>query len=537
MSASDASLIDRAISAVAPQWALRRLRARRQIACLGVSGGYDSASTTKPALAGWLAQASDARSDINPALPTLRARSRDLARTSPLAGGALSTIATAVVGTGLSCQPQPDVAALGLSVDQAQAWSDATLREWRQWSESDACDLTRTQSFFGLQSTAFLSALESGDVFVLLADAPWPGSPYRLALQMIEADRVCNPGRVQDNARISAGVELDDAGAPLRYHVCSGYPTAAGAGRVQWTQRAAFTADGRRSMLHLFERRRPGQVRGVPILAPVIEPLKQLKRYTDAELDAAVAAATFAVFIRMDPEAFSEIFDDAARATYLSSATTWDRTIPQGAIGPGAKAINLLPGESAESPTPGRPSAGFDPFFLAIVRQIGVGIGLPHEVLIKHFTASYSAAQAALLDAWRHFRCRRDWLAAGLCQPVYAAWLDEAVALGRVIAPGYFADPALRHAWSQAVWVGDGPGSIDPTKSVEAAVMRIEAGISTIAAESVLHDGVDWRIKHRQRVVEQSARSADGLDRPPAPPRPPGAPTPDEDVPEREDET
>lgn len=59
--------------------------------------------------------------------------------------------------------------------------------------------------------------------------------------------------------------------------------------------------------------------------------------------------------------------------------------------------------------------------------------------------------------------------------------------------------------------MGDGPGSIDPLKEVDAAERRIQIGTSTLAAESVLHDGGDWESKHRQRAREQAARTRDGL--------------------------
>jgi hypothetical protein len=189
----------------------------------------------------------------------------------------------------------------------------------------------------------------------------------------------------------------------------------------------------------------------------------------------------------------------------------WDGTVNGSTLDGAGKAVNLLPGESVESANPGRPNALFDPFVQAIVRQIGVALELPFEVLIKHFTASYSAARAALLDAWKLFRGRRDWLATNFCQPVYEAWLEEAVAIGRVPAPGFYADPAIRRAWCAAVWTGDGPGSIDPAKEVVAAKERIALGISTRAAESILHDGIDWRVKHKQLVEEEERRREDGL--------------------------
>lgn len=116
-----------------------------------------------------------------------------------------------------------------------------------------------------------------------------------------------------------------------------------------------------------------------------------------------------------------------------------------------------------------------------------------------------------------------------VCQPVYELWLADEVAEGRISAPGFFADPVLRSVWSNAIWIGDGPGSIDPAKEVDAAQKRVALGISTKQAESILHDGVDWESKHRQRVKETNAEKDDGIYFPPAgspPPLPAEAPAP-----------
>lgn len=481
---------------------------------MALAGGYNGASVTRPALSGWMPRAGDAAADTIRDLPALRARSRDLARNAPLAGGAIGTTVTNVVGTGLALQSIPDREVLGLSDEEAEDWAEQVQREFRLFAESVDCDATRQQTFYGLQALAFRSSLESGDAFAVLPNIRRPNKLYQLAIQLVEADRVSNPEFVKDSAKMVAGVELDDWGGPMAYHISNHHPGAAVARRdFKWQRITAFgNATGRRNVLHIMDRKRIGQVRGVPMLAPVIEPLKQLQRYTDAELQAAVISGMFAVFIKMDSEAFHELFDSDSKSTYLQSSMAWDGNLNSGTLDGAGKAINLLPGESVESASPGRPNALFDPFVQAIVRQIGVALEIPFEVLIKHFTASYSAARAALLDAWRFFRGRRDWLATVFCQPVYEAWLEEAIAMGRIQAPGFFADIAVRRAWSCAAWIGDGPGSIDPQKEVQAARDRIEIGISTIAAESLLHDGIDWRTKHKQRAVEVAARREDGLD-------------------------
>ena len=114
---------------------------------------------------------------------------------------------------------------------------------------------------------------------------------------------------------------------------------------------------------------------------------------------------------------------------------------------------------------------------MAITRQIGVELQLPHEILIKHFTSSYSAARAALLDAWRVFRVRREFIASSFCDPIYQLWLAREVAAGRVQAKGFFADPEIRAAWCNAQWIGDAPGNIDESKAATAARERLSMGI------------------------------------------------------------
>jgi len=505
------NFIERAIAELSPKWGFKRMR---QKSALALAGGYHGASRSRTALRNWTPGASDPAADILPDLAELRGRCRDLARNSPVAGGALNTMVSNVVGTGLSMQSRIDADFLGLDEAATDAWQANAERRFTLWCESENCDTTRTQNFYGLQALAFRSACESGDCLGLTPAIARPNWPFRLTVQLIEADRVCNPDHKQDTDGLMGGIELDGMGAPVAAHIARVHPGALRARAKQKWDRYPFFGEktGRRNVLHLMDRKRPGQVRGVPILAAIIEPLKQLTRYTEAELQAAVVSGAFAVFLRMDPEAFKELFENETdQAAYLSGAKKWDGSVGNATLeGPG-KAVNLLPGEDPVSVNPGRPNAEFDPFVMSILRQVGMEIGIPFEVLIKHFSSSFSASKAALQDFFRFVLNRRDWLATYFCKPIYELWLDEEVASGRIAAPGYFADPMIRKAYAMSEWVGDGPISIDAVKEVTAAKMRVEMGISTLAAESVLHDGKDWLFKHRQRSKEARMRREAGL--------------------------
>jgi lambda family phage portal protein len=473
---------------------------------LALGGGYNGARIDRAQLSRWLTAAGSPSTDIIRDLPTLRSRSRDQLRNSPVAIGAVNTTVGNVVGTGLSYMPAINAALLGLNDEQAKAWQDNARIRFNAWAGNVDCDMQRALDFYGMQDLLLRTTLESGDGFVVTPRVKRNGRT-RLALQIFEADRVCNPDNKPNTDTLVEGIELDpESLEPLRYNFARKHPADTGGAGNTWTSVEARGKDtGRRNVLHLFRMLRPGQVRGVPLIAPILEPLKQLQRWSDAELNAAVISGLFATFVTMEAQAFQDLYDEDAQQLIIDSASKWSGEMESG------KAVNLLPGESIESSTPGRPNPSFDPFWTAMVRQIGMALEMPFEVLVMHFQSSYSAARAALLMAWRAWRQKRDWIGKGFCQPVLELWLADEVAEGRIAAPGFFADEIIRAAWCAGSWIGDGPGSIDPVKEVTAAEKRVAMGISTKEAESIAHDGIPWEEKHKQRVRETQAEKDDGI--------------------------
>lgn len=503
------TLLERGLSLIAPKAAQRlhasRIRFEVQAATGNRMGGYIGARRDRAQTSGWMPGGGSAAADQLPDLPMLRDRSRDQMRNAAVAVGGLNTDVLHVVGTGLSYTPNVPAAFLGLSEERAQVWGDDTKRRFITWANSKDCHLQRQIDFYSIQELAYRSWLESGDVF-LLTPMVERADGMQLALQIIEADRVCNPRGMQDSDTLQDGIELDaSTGEPVAVHVAKYHPGDFRGAANTW-QRVAIRGDGDRlNVIHLFDMIRPGQVRGVPWVAPILEPLKQLGKWSDSELNAAVVSSIWAVIVQMDHEAFAEVFDDD-QATQIVNRQLQSRSKEMES----GKVMNLLPGESAKVETPGRPNPEFDPFWTAMVRQIGMTLGIPYEVLVMHFQSSYTAARGALLVAWRRWNQRRDKIAKGLCQPVLDLWLAQEVAAGRIAAPGFFASRIIRDAWGGAMWTGDGPGSVDPVKEVDAAERRVRMGISTLQAESVAFDGQDWEGKQRQRAKEVRRQQADG---------------------------
>lgn len=499
------NFVDRAIEFIAPVRARARLQARVQLA---LAGQWIGARKDRQATKGWTPFGGSADEDTLDDLPDLRARARDLQRRDPQALGATNTNVTSIVGTGLSLRATPNATLLGLSPQAALAWRMNTEARFEAWACNPvACDLEGTQNLYLQQALALRSALDSGDVIALLPMKARSGSRYKLKVQLIEADRLCNKDHAADTDTLSGGILRDSDGMPSVYQIARAHPGSLKytRGAYEWDEIPAFGArSGRRNVIHLFDKRRPGQSRGVPYLAPVIEVLKQVSDYTYAELQSAVIAAAFTVFI--ETEAGNGLNLDAGGAPQ-STATPSGGDI---GLKPGA-VVDLARGEKPHFANPGRPNSSADVFLQAMMRRIGVALELPYEVLVKHFTASYSAARAALLEAWRFFKGRRAWLAAMFLQPIYEAWLEEAVAMGDVIAPGFFDDPLLRAAWCSAEWIGDAPGQIDPQKEIEAAIRRIDAKISTRTDEALELRGADWMEVVERLAMEQREIEARGL--------------------------
>ena len=482
---------DRFVSWISPIHGARRQKARLMEA---LTGAYLGASRSRRQTKQWITNPGDADSDTVYDLPTLRERSRDQVRNAPIATGAIGLSVTHTVGTGLKLQSRIDREALGMDDEVADAWEEETEREFQMWANSADCDVARTLPFVDQQSLAFRQTLENGDVFVL---TPRRGrGPYSLQLQLIEADRVCNKDRASDKEGLIQGVEKDaQTGAPIAYHIMNQNPDCpyvSPKDGYKWERVSAFgDRTGLRNVLHLYQTLRPGQTRGIPFLAPVIESLKMIDRYTEAELMAAVVAALFTVFL--ETEGGGVDFDLTTGMATETGATTSDDDIK---LGNGA-IVGLAKGQKISIADPKRPNTSFDPFIQAILRQIGTALGIPYEVLMRYFSSSYSASRAALLEAWRFFKTQRGWLARSFCQPVYEIWLFEAIASGRIAAPGYFRDPMIRAAYNGAVWIGDSPGYIDPQKDADTSVVLVETGFSTMDEQTTLLTGGDFQTNMR----------------------------------------
>lgn len=498
------NIIDKVINYINPEKGLARFKSRVQYA---IAGGYIGGKKFRRAQSGWNPGGNDPDGDTLQDLPYLIDKSRDLIRNNPIATGINNTSVTKVVGTGLKFRSIIDREVLNLTEEEASKLESQIEKEFALWSETKDCSIDRKLDFIDMQELIFRSSNESGDVFSLLPRKAVKGTPYKTRIQIIEADRVSNPDHKSDTNLLSGGIETDENGAPTAYHITNYHPGSLHPPKnKKWDKVQAFgSGTGRRNVLHHFRTLRPGQKRGIPELAPVIESLKQISNYTEAELMAAVVSGMFTVFVTQEAGigGLDTIQTDAKAP---GSENDKDYKLTNAAM------VTMAPGEKIDIANPGRPNSEFDPFIQAILRQVGAATGIPFELLIKHFTSSYSASRAALLEAWEFFKVRRKWLVRSFCQPSFEEFMTEAVELRRLNLPGFFDDPIIRKAYLGSKWVGPAPGQIDPLREANAVEKRLALGTSTGEDETDATSGGNYEKNQIQLAKEMRLRQKLGLE-------------------------
>ena len=481
------------------------------------SGSSDAgASRTRRALKAFNSASSSPQEDIDLNNYTLRQRSRMLYMSSSMATSAIQVNRTKVVGTGLILKSAVNRDVLGITPETAKAWQRNTEAEFNLWAKKrQNCDALGLNNFAGLQQLALKSWLMSGDVFPLLKRKPATQlNPYTLRIHLIEADRISTPSRfcgamttegvVPDGEpgaghKIHDGVEVDNDGSVVAYWICNNYPTQRLLDKNDKWTRVLATGEktGLPNILHVMDSERPDQYRGVPYLAPIIETILQYRRYTESELMAALIQSFFTAWIKTTAPTSELPFNEvgAGDVAGVPSQNPMEENLSHSPneyeLGPGV--INTLgPNEEVVFGNPNIPTPGFDIFTKSIARQVGAALEIPYDVLLKEFNSSYSASRGALLEAWEAFRMRRSWFVDCFNQPVYESWLSEAVAIGRIKAPGFWDDPLVRAAWCGANWIGPTQGSLDPLKEAKADLLLASRGIKTYEQVTRERSGGSW---------------------------------------------
>lgn len=526
------SMMDRMIASVAPVYGARRIAARSAFETMAAAaptepggkvtgqGGYRGGQSGRRQTRGWFARARSADQD-NAKIKTLVARSRDAAMNLPLGTAAIERNVTFTVGTGLMAFPDLDPEALGISAEAAAQLTLRIARDYDAYLSSTDPDAERTSTGYGQQAVLLRGVLESGDMLAIRCmPTDQVGRVHETAWKLVEADRVVSPTsghvegtRLGPNGNVCTfGVEQDDYGAPIRFHVLKKAPDNAGGRTANDTR--PIEAWGKQSQLPtamlLLDKRRAEQTRGVPFLAPVLEVLRQVSDATDAELIATVMQGMLAIIYKSPgATAMPEPVYDRTAEDGESMYSGGEGVVGvEGARAPSSEynfdagtVLEIDSEAGVEMQTPGRPNPAYDKFFEAVATQIAAALETPYEVLLARFESSYTASRAALELFYKRIVVRLNWLASMWCTPAYQCWLYEQVAKGIYDMPGFFDDLRIRALWSSVRHRGDGKISLDPAREAKALEVHEAHGWKTgqeITAELTGGD-FDGNIERRGR--------------------------------------
>jgi lambda family phage portal protein len=451
---------ERALSVVAPQWALQRAGARLQLGMLReVERRHFEAAQPGRRTKEWRRTATDANSAAGPALATLRNHARELVRNNPWAKRGKQIIANNAVGWGIV--PKPIDIGVRITKDANALWSE--------WAGSTQCDYDGQHDMYGLQRLAAATIAESGEVLVRRYYQP-SAKRKRLAipikLQVLEPDHLDTSKhgyRLANGNRLIYGVEFDSEGERVAYWLYREHPGASGVFGLSQIFGTSVRVPAE-DVLHVYYKDRATQVRGYTWFAAAIVKLKDFDEYEDATLIRQKIAACFAAFVT----------DTSGNGTGIGAATS-DPLVER--LEPGM--IHKLPiGKSIEFASP--PAPGESKYDVRVLRAISAGLGIPYEDLTGDYSnMPFSAARMGRIA----FRANvHDWqynmLIPMLCGPIWQWAMQAAFVAGEIGGiPG-------------ATWTPPAPAAIDPDKEARANILRVRGGQATLD-EIVREQGYD----------------------------------------------
>jgi lambda family phage portal protein len=429
--------VDRVAGLLAPQWQLRRVRAR--LAANLLQRHYEGAAVGRRT-AGWHRAGTDANTAVGPSLGKLRDAARDLVRNNPYAESALATI-----------------------VNNAVSWGIVPAQKvplFEAWANSTACDADGRHNLVGLQKLVMRTTAESGEVLVRrrwrrLED----GFPLPLQLQVLEPDFLDVSKEVaslSNGGKIVQGVEFDGIGRRVAYWLYASHPGSSfQAGGSLFGRSHRIPAD---EVLHIGRPGRPGQVRFPTWFAPVLLRFKDLAEFEDATLMKQKIAACLAV-ITSDVDGLPGPIGEEGAADRSGGLET--DTLEPGMI------LNAPPGRNVSVVNPPTVREYAD-YTAAMLRSIAAGLGVAYEDMTGDFQdLSFSAARMSHLRHWPSVDdCRFGLLIPQFLQPVWGWAALAAAMMGRSM-------PATTE------WTPPPAPMVDPDKEGLAVSRNVRAGIQT----------------------------------------------------------
>lgn len=440
----------KALAWVAPRAAVARAHA---FAALDQTRGYDGAMRGRRGASFKGAQADSANGALGPALAALRERSSDLVRNTWIGARCLDILTAHAIGTGIGT-----------------VWKDARVQDlWDEWCKT--ADIEGERDFAGSQMVAFRSMLERGDSGVRFVprkiDA---GRTVPLALQVVEGDVIASErDGVFDKRRTRLGVALGEWNEREGYWLHKEHP-----GDYMLHSSGVPSYVARADFCHLYRPMRAGQVRGVPLLSPVIMGTRDYADLMDAMVVKSRMEACYGMIVNSN-----EPLKNLAGAVSKTDEA-------------GRKIEGMAPGMIyraglGESITAFSPSGAgqFEPVAMSALMGIASGGMVTYDQLTGDLRqANYSSLRAGKIE-FRRLVEQIQWLVLVpmLMNRVTGRFLETAILAGKL---------KDRKAPYKHSYVMPAIEPIDPLKDLKADILAVRAGRMS-PQEFIGAWGRDWR--------------------------------------------
>ena len=445
---------------------------------------YDAAQTTSENVRHWsMADHLSADGSLTPEIRrTLRSRARYEVANNAYARGLVLTLAATCIGTGPRLQ----------LLSEDDQFNTLVESEFIAWAETvRLCEKLQTLR---------MAKITDGEAFAAILRNPRLKHPVEIDLRPIEADRIASPYPSMMNE--VDGIEYDQFGNPVQYHVSSEHPGDSSA----W--HGTFTSISSEYMIHWYRQDRPGQSRGLPEITPALPLFAQLRRYTLAVLAAAETAADFAAVLYTDAPASGE----AMPLEPLDVVSLEKRM-----------ATVLADGWKLGQIKAEQPATTYSEFKREILGEIGRCMQMPVNILLgdssKH---NYASGRLDHQTFFKSIKIEQAICEQVVLSPLFDIWYRQALRIGLFRQPANvfplnrrmdvsgllprghsICGEAARFYW-------DGQEHVDPAKEARASAARIDARISNLAIECA-RSGYDWEDVLTQAAKEEERMKILGL--------------------------
>jgi len=478
-----------------------------------VSNYFRGGDSHERTMKDWRPRLKPADQDINPYRDKMTARARDLVRNNGYAQSIVYAYLDNVIGHFFKLSPKPNYVLLGKTFDWSKEVRKSIKARFNSWANSTYFypDFYRQNTLTELLRQGLYTAVLDGEILGIIRYVAGE-SQYRLKLQLIEPERLSTPDNRKNDPNVISGIRHDRRGRPVGYYICDKHPS--DTGRKTWRYMSRLNSAGRKQVVHIFDKERPGQKRGRGVVAPIIQQFKLLDNYKITESERAIAQAMFAAVISSDMpsiDAFHALgaeMDDSATPYECYMEGLADFKDSSGGLSVnGSKIAHLATGESLDIIKSDSPNTAYSQFTDANIRETAAGAGTSYEQVSKDYSrTTYSSARTAMIEAFKRFQVMREQFPAKLASEIYALFLEEDLEL----VSGYPDNQVPRFsempaAWTGCSWIAPGKGEIDPLKQAQASEKNLGI-LRTTHEDEAAENGKDF-----DELLEEAAYEKDKI--------------------------